>query len=131
MFLTTIAAIMKEYDANSILDFGKHEGKSVIYVASVDPSYLDWCILNIPEFYLADDAINSLITELPQLTISDLVLETNGKKPMRYAESGEEAEDGPTWDDYEGSYAHDEGGYDDDTINDAFEGDPDNYWNID
>lgn len=30
-----------------------------------------------------------------------------------------------------GSYAQDVAGYDDDTINDAFEGDPDNYWNID
>ena len=32
---------------------------------------------------------------------------------------------------YAGSYAQQEMGYDDDVINDAFEGDPDNYWNID
>lgn len=32
---------------------------------------------------------------------------------------------------YAGSYAQQEMGYDDDAINDAFEGDPDNYWNID
>ena len=34
-------------------------------------------------------------------------------------------------DDFEGSYAHDGAGYDEDTIYDAFEGDPDAYWNID
>lgn len=32
---------------------------------------------------------------------------------------------------YAGSYAQQEMGYDDDAINYAFEGDPDNYWNID
>lgn len=32
---------------------------------------------------------------------------------------------------YAGSYAQDVAGYDDDTIDDAFEGDPDLYWNID
>jgi hypothetical protein len=32
---------------------------------------------------------------------------------------------------FAGSYAQDIEGLDDDTINDAFEGDPDNYWNID
>ena len=31
---------------------------------------------------------------------------------------------------FSGSYAQDIEGYDDDTINDAFEGDPDNCWNI-
>ena len=34
-------------------------------------------------------------------------------------------------DDFEGTYAHDEAGYDDDLIYDAFEGDADAYWNID
>ena len=33
--------------------------------------------------------------------------------------------------DFAGSYAQDEMGIDDDTIYDAFEGDPDMYWNID
>lgn len=32
---------------------------------------------------------------------------------------------------FAGSYAQDVEGYSDDVINDAFEGDPDNYWNID
>lgn len=34
-------------------------------------------------------------------------------------------------DDFEGSYAHDYEGYDDETIYAVFEGDPDAYWNID
>ena len=37
----------------------------------------------------------------------------------------------PQYGEFEGSYAQDVMGYSDDVINDAFEGDPDNYWNID
>lgn len=40
-------------------------------------------------------------------------------------------EDGYGHDDFEGTYAHDYEGFDEDTIYDAFEGDPDAYWNID
>lgn len=32
---------------------------------------------------------------------------------------------------YEGTYVHDVMGWDDDTIGDALDGDPDAYWNID
>jgi hypothetical protein len=38
---------------------------------------------------------------------------------------------GQTFGEFEGSYAQAVMGYSDDVINDAFEGDPDNYWNID
>ncbi|MCQ2235684.1 MAG: WG repeat-containing protein [Bacteroidales bacterium] len=36
-----------------------------------------------------------------------------------------------TYGEYAGSYAQDVMGYDDDTINEAFDGDPEAYWNID
>lgn len=36
-----------------------------------------------------------------------------------------------TYDKYNGAYAQDIAGYDDDTIDTAFEGDPEAYWNID
>lgn len=35
------------------------------------------------------------------------------------------------YDEYAGTYAQDEAGYSDDVINDAFDGEPDAYWNID
>lgn len=38
---------------------------------------------------------------------------------------------GDYYDEFSGTYAHDVMGYDDDFINDAFDGDPDAYWNID
>lgn len=36
-----------------------------------------------------------------------------------------------TYDEYAGSYAQEYGGYSDQDINDAFDGDPEAYWNID
>lgn len=38
---------------------------------------------------------------------------------------------GRSYGEYAGSYAQDVAGYSDDVIGDAFEGDPDAYWNID
>lgn len=38
---------------------------------------------------------------------------------------------GTHYGEYAGSYAQDVMGYSDDVINDAFDGDPDAYWNID
>lgn len=38
---------------------------------------------------------------------------------------------GTSYGEYAGSYAQDVEGYSDDVIDDAFDGDPDAYWNID
>lgn len=38
---------------------------------------------------------------------------------------------GSDYGEYAGSYAQDVEGYSDDDINDAFDGDPEAYWNID
>lgn len=38
---------------------------------------------------------------------------------------------GASYGEYEGTYAQDEAGWSDDVINDAFDGDPEAYWNID
>lgn len=46
-------------------------------------------------------------------------------------EASYDADYGTHYGEYAGTYAQDEAGYSDDVINDAFEGDPDLYWNID
>ncbi|MGM9815662.1 MAG: hypothetical protein ACI304_01215 [Lepagella sp.] len=35
------------------------------------------------------------------------------------------------YDEYAGTYAHDEAGFSDDEIDEIFDGDPEAYWNID
>lgn len=46
-------------------------------------------------------------------------------------DSDESDEYGAHYGEYAGTYAQDYAGYSDDEIDDAFEGDPDAYWNID
>ena len=59
----------------------------------------------------------------------------NPDLPVRGGRQVEEDDDddsyGRHYGEYAGSYAQDVAGYSDDVINDAFEGDPDAYWNID
>lgn len=52
---------------------------------------------------------------------------------MNKAEIVKECNDtyGQNYHEFSGSYAQDVMGYSDDVINEAFEGDPDMYWNID
>lgn len=55
------------------------------------------------------------------------------KKVMDYEESYyDEFDDyGSHYGEYAGTYAQDVAGYSDDVINDAFDGEPEAYWNID
>ena len=77
---------------------------------------------------------------------STIVLEKDGKKEyirfdaLQHTEEdemddsfsyGNDDYDYPHYGEYAGTYAQDYAGYDDDTISDAFDGDPDAYWNID
>ena len=71
-----------------------------------------------------------------ELAFADIVKEDNvtnktednmmNKEDMRYLDDY-----GREYGEYSGSYAQDVAGYSDDVINDAFEGDPEIYWNID
>ncbi len=56
---------------------------------------------------------------------------TNEIKRKTMYEDDYYEEDERTYERYNGSYAQDVEGYDDDTIDEVFDGDPDAYWNID
>lgn len=60
----------------------------------------------------------SVIARLQSMNKAEIVKECNDTYGQNYHE-------------FSGSYAQDVMGYSDDVINEAFEGDPDMYWNID
>ena len=75
---------------------------------------------------------------------SSVVVEDNGvryhyslqdmsivRAPQRMAYARDDDDYGTHYGEFAGSYAQDVMGYSDDVINDAFEGDPEAYWNID
>lgn len=50
------------YDLDSIMGFGKYANSTVEDVLEDDPSYLRWCLENIPRFTV-DDALHDAIME--------------------------------------------------------------------
>ncbi|MEY2922298.1 MAG: hypothetical protein RL108_920 [Bacteroidota bacterium] len=51
---------MKNYELNSILTFGKYKGLSLLQVFELNPSYVDWCILNLDHFNIEEDVFYEL-----------------------------------------------------------------------
>lgn len=123
---------MKFYTLDTEFTFGKYEGKTVKEVLELQPNYLDWCAINLDHFYISDEIITEIKEIKPDFTISE---EGKQKLADKYStwENEQEQDDYDAYDDYSPSYEKYGGayGYDDDTIDNAFEGDPENYWNID
>lgn len=71
----------------------------------------------------------NIVEDLKLLSV--LNKETDNKDELFSHYHYDEEPYGTHFGEFEGSYAQDVMGYSDDLINDAFEGDPDNYWNID
>lgn len=51
---------MKFYNLETQFTFGQFEGKTLKEVAHEDPSYINWCIINLDHFYVADSTIGEL-----------------------------------------------------------------------
>lgn len=121
---------------------------SLADVAFGYPERINLLLSENEDFFIFPNAVAYLMERFPQFVISDSVWEENMNRHRRreasgfkkYETFGEEVQSlkekddddwEPSWDRYGDSYASDDAGYDDDTIDSAFEGDPDNYWNID
>jgi hypothetical protein len=123
---------MKFYTLDTEFPFGKYEGKTVKEILELQPSYLDWCAINLDHFYISDEIIAEIKIIKPDFTITE---EGKQKLADKYStwEDEQQEDNYDDYDDYSPSYEKYGGayGYDDDTIDSAFEGDPENYWNID
>lgn len=62
---------MKFYDLDSVFTFGKFEGKTVREILDLDPTYIDWCSINLDHFYIDDDVIEEIQLILPAFSISE------------------------------------------------------------
>jgi len=52
---------MERQTPDKVITFGKHKGKSISQICEQEPNYIEWCVSNIPEFYIYSD---DLLTEL-------------------------------------------------------------------
>lgn len=134
------------------LDFGKHNGELFCDVLVEDPTYIYWCIQNIPEFSLSPEVVKQIMDFNSSIILPISILYKIGlehefynpdnpynRKGNYYEEEDDEEyyeeyydyREPQTYERYNGSYAQDEMGYSDDDIDTIFDGDPLAYWNID
>jgi len=124
---------MKFYTLDTEFTFGKYEGETVKEILEIQPAYLDWCAINLDHFYISDEIIAEVKAIIPSFVISDEGQSKLTEKYETWESQQQDNDDNDDYDDYSPSYEKYGGayGYDDDTIDSAFEGDPENYWNID
>jgi hypothetical protein len=127
---------MKYYNLDTEFTFGKFKGKTIMDILDLQPTYLDWCAINLDHFYISDDVVDEIKAIKPEFTLTE---EGKQKLDDKYKtwESDQEVENDDyyeresTYEKYNGSYAQDVEGWSDQDIDDVFDGEPDAYWNID
>ena len=124
---------MKLYSINDRFSFGKHTGKTILEVIGEEIGYINWCLINLDHFVISDDSIDEIKKCVPDFKLSDLAEQVRLQK-MNKIETETEADLDDFDDDNYGSSGEKYGwynGWSDDAIDDAFEGDPMNTWNVD
>jgi hypothetical protein len=124
---------MKFYTLDTEFTFGKFSGKTIREVIEIQPDYIDWCATNLDHFYITDEIITEIKAIIPSFVISEEGQSKLTEKYETWESQQQDNDDNDDYDDYSPSYEKYGGayGYDDDTIDSAFEGNPENYWNID
>lgn len=61
---------MKNFNLDTQFTFGKHKGKTVAAVLHENPSYLNWCMINLDHFFIADDDLESIVAAKPGFALS-------------------------------------------------------------
>lgn len=63
---------------DTLFDFGCHKGETLSDVISREPSYINWCANNIPEFYISDKTILEIKNVFPDFIMSKDFLDRVG-----------------------------------------------------
>lgn len=62
---------MKNYELDSIFTFGKYKGLSLHQILIENPSYIQWCILNLDHFNVDEDVFGEFQQINPNFQFSD------------------------------------------------------------
>lgn len=139
-----------------IVDYALKRGEDSQKIPAGSPDAIKWYIKNVDSFSINPDVLNSLFSfftfELNNLKLSrirnlefsyepyfkkekitfpeDLIKKNSLKYEARNINHAKSDYDDRTYHRYQGSYASDNMGFSDQDIDDAFDGDPNAYWNI-
>lgn len=134
---------MKSYNLETTITFGKFEGKTIAELLDIQPSYINWCIVNLDHFFMDNETITAIKKQTPQFVLSTeaakIQIEKNRKWILKQISKNSRRDyfddhnynSNSTYENYSGSYAQEIEGYSDQDIDDIFDGDPSAYWNID
>ena len=128
---------MKYYNLNTQFTFGKKVGKTILQVSFEEPGYLSFCLINLDHFIISHETIEEIQCLNAKFKLSKQAEEEQNNKLIALekieAAACFENDDFDDDDDY-GRSGEKYGwynGWSDDAIDDAFEGDPMNTWNVD
>jgi hypothetical protein len=83
--------VFKHYYIESELTFGKYNGKSIEQIIEIQPSYIEWCILNLEHFFVSEDSIEEIKEIYPAFTLSEKAESILNEKLQEIIRLGEEA----------------------------------------
>ena len=131
------------YHLTDELNFGKYKGKTLLHILQTDLNYVLWALKNVYSFYVWYDVIDYLDKKFYLLDVTESEIRhydiskshlSSFKHSFRDVKWRIKLEDeiqreifggsGDDWDDWADESSSS-------LLDDAFEGDPDNYWNID
>lgn len=104
---------MKFYSLETTFTFGKYKGKNVEEVLAIQPSYLNWCAINLEHFYVSEEVMDEIKFITPNFTFSDEAIEILDKK---YCEWHDENETSDYEDNYQNNNYRDSNDSDRDTF---------------
>lgn len=58
----------------SVIKFGKHKEKTLYEIIKRDPSYINWCIINLEHFYIDDYTFKALKVFFPEFEFSPIAI---------------------------------------------------------
>lgn len=135
---------MNYYSLSTEFEFGKYIQKTLEEVLSFDKPYVEWCLINLENFCFDVFLVSDLFSDNVNFFLSQEALTALRKKlvPQNNSTTNVLFEDEDDWDlddfdNYEEGYGSSGekygwyNGFSDDVIDDAFEGDPSNTWNVD
>ena len=115
---------MKFYDLDTEFTFGKFEGNTVRQILDLQPSYLDWCAINLDHFYISENVIEEIKIIKPDFILTEEGRQKLDEKYSNWENDQDDYDDRD--DDYERPQSYE------DWLQDEFGDDAETaYWNLD
>lgn len=72
------------YNSKSVLNFGKHKGKTILEVLTIEPAYINWCLKEIYSFVLSETALEEFKKLNTGFDFSEEIIKSNNEQIEEY-----------------------------------------------